>query len=577
MSTHWFHDHMFSYRRGSKGNAGMFNIYSGLDRGAEDIVDGVNLRLPSGRADLTGKTWANLDYDVNLMLADKAWDRDGQLAFDIFDFDGFLGDVMTVNLGYKPFFEVEPRKYRFRILNASVSRFFAVALSDGSPIVQIGNDGNLLPHPVSLTALATQGIAERFDIVIDFSRYKCGDKVWFVNLVRAQTAGEQAGTMSIAEGAFSGQLDDPCGAGSSVPRRRARADPSGRPGADTMIPNPDLSAIPVARERVFEGSGAAASRRCSTRDAFGGRGSIDRRRRHAERRLRRISGRAADRHARDLDAEEQAAAAGIIPSTFISGRDRSGAQRQRRERAAMGARTQGCLPPLTREQRDHHDAVPRLRGHLHGALPQHGAQTTRCCSGGTSTLRARPCSRRCRRPFPRRRGSPSSIPTKVLPRAGEGSRDPGGSVRLRRRVLRILRERGGARSAPWNAGYFSQRGADDPGGRTRAVPRSDQGRTVAIELMCRRAAMPVARDRASRAGQRRSGRADGEGRLLSLDQHRPGHDTPAVLKAFAAQFHAGPGWIFLTGKRADIDLLSKKNRPVPGPIPRTRTVTCRRC
>src|SRR5712691_13206322 len=59
MSTHWFHDHMFSF-------------YSSLDRGAEDINDGVNLRLPSGRASVSGKSWGNLHYDVNLILADKA-------------------------------------------------------------------------------------------------------------------------------------------------------------------------------------------------------------------------------------------------------------------------------------------------------------------------------------------------------------------------------------------------------------------------------------------------------------------------------------------------------------------------
>ena len=62
------------------------------------------------------------------MLADKAWDRERADDFDIFDFDGFLGDVMTINLAYKPYFEVERRKYRFRILNASVSRFFKIAL-----------------------------------------------------------------------------------------------------------------------------------------------------------------------------------------------------------------------------------------------------------------------------------------------------------------------------------------------------------------------------------------------------------------------------------------------------------------
>src|SRR5262245_26364773 len=75
MSTHWFHDHMFSFTSQNvyKGNAGMFNIYSALDRGNEAINDGVNLRLPSG----TAKSWRNLEYDVNLMLADKAFDKQG--------------------------------------------------------------------------------------------------------------------------------------------------------------------------------------------------------------------------------------------------------------------------------------------------------------------------------------------------------------------------------------------------------------------------------------------------------------------------------------------------------------------
>src|SRR6267143_368260 len=182
MSTHWFHDHMFSFTSQNvyKGMAAMFNIYSAKDRGNEAINDGVNLRLPSG----TAKSWANLDYDVNIMLADKAWDANGQLAFNKFDFDGFLGVRMTVNLVDNPFFEVEARKYRFRILNAAVSRFFKLALSDGSPMIQIGNDGNLLPNPVVLTELDEQGIAERYDVVIDFSRYAVGSKVWWVNLTQ---------------------------------------------------------------------------------------------------------------------------------------------------------------------------------------------------------------------------------------------------------------------------------------------------------------------------------------------------------------------------------------------------------
>ena len=38
----------------------------------------------------------------------------------------------------------------------------------------------------------------------------------------------------------------------------------------------------------------------------------------------------------------------------------------------------------------------------------------------------------------------------------------------------------------------------------------------------------------------------------------PRHDTAKVLKKYAAQYHAGSGWLFLTGKEADIELLSKK-------------------
>ena len=255
MSTHWFHDHMFSFTAQNvyKGMAGMFNIYSSLDRGNEAIKDGVNLRLPSG----TAKAWGNLEYDVNLMLADKAWDATGQMTMDIFDFDGFLGDVMTVNLVYKPFMEVERRKYRFRILNGSVSRFFKIALSDGSQMIQIANDGNLLPSPVTLTQLDEQGIAERYDIVIDFARYKVGQRIWMVNLAEHGDGKKVAKDLTLGE-ALSGQSSDPC-VGKFLEFRIARdaTTPDPGPVPTTLIPNPDLSKIPVVRQRTFEfGRGA---------------------------------------------------------------------------------------------------------------------------------------------------------------------------------------------------------------------------------------------------------------------------------------------------------------------------------
>jgi FtsP/CotA-like multicopper oxidase with cupredoxin domain len=245
----------------------MFNIYSALDRGSEvPDVNNVNLRLPSG----TAKSFGNLEYDVNLMLAEKAWDANGQLAMDIFDFDGFLGDRMTVNLAFKPFFEVERRKYRFRILNASVSRFFKIALSDGSTMIQIANDGNLLPVPVPLTQLDEQGIAERYDIVIDFSRYPVGAKVHMVNLAEHQDGKRTSKDLSIAE-ALSGNSADPCVGRFlefRIVRNPATADVSQVPAV--LIPNPDLSKIPVARTRTFEfGRGANQDTNDPVSSAFG--------------------------------------------------------------------------------------------------------------------------------------------------------------------------------------------------------------------------------------------------------------------------------------------------------------------
>ncbi len=209
MSTHWFHDHMLDYTAQNvyKGNAAMMNYYSSVDRGREpasaneakngsvgyrchyaDPVNNTNLCLPSG----ANMDWGNRDYDMNLVVADKAWDSKGQLFFNIFNTDGFLGDRMTVNWQYKPFVDVRARRYRFRILNGSVARYFKIAIVDDKnqvvPFHIIGNDGNLMEHAVAFpnsqsAAIPTQSIAERFDIIVDFKTYKAGRKLYLVNLM----------------------------------------------------------------------------------------------------------------------------------------------------------------------------------------------------------------------------------------------------------------------------------------------------------------------------------------------------------------------------------------------------------
>ena len=209
--TMWAHDHRFFFTAENvyKGNlAAMINYYSGPDRGNEQLADGVNLRLPSGKFLDSG----NVDFDVNLIISDAATDQQGQLFFDIFTTDGFLGDLPLVNFAYAPFFEVLPRKYRFRILAAGMSRFFKLALSfNGAavPFKFIANDGNLVVNPIPLTELDEQGVAERYDIIVDFSMFRPGDRIHLVNKLEMRDDGRgPKEALSLAK-ALAGDPDDP--------------------------------------------------------------------------------------------------------------------------------------------------------------------------------------------------------------------------------------------------------------------------------------------------------------------------------------------------------------------------------
>jgi FtsP/CotA-like multicopper oxidase with cupredoxin domain len=177
---------------------------------------------------------------------------------DTTQFDGFLGDQMTINFCWKPFLQVYRRKYRFRILNASVSRFFVFALSDSSTMVQIANDGNLLPNTVPLTQLDQLGIAERYDIVIDFSRYTQGTKLYLVNL-QEQTDGKKPGQILSVSSAMQGDSNDPAVGPClqfQVQGNPPASDQSICPNtAIPLIPNPVLPTATNTRTFTFDRHG----------------------------------------------------------------------------------------------------------------------------------------------------------------------------------------------------------------------------------------------------------------------------------------------------------------------------------
>jgi FtsP/CotA-like multicopper oxidase with cupredoxin domain len=168
MGTLWYHDHRqdFTAQNVYSGLAGGYLLFDDLDCNDEANVNG--LQLPSGK------------YDVFLAFGDKVFDAQGQMVYDFFNLDGILGDKFTVNGKIQPYFEVERRKYRFRLLDVGPSRFYAFALSDGTPLIQIANDGNLMRAPVP-RSFVTCGVAERHDVIIDFSNYSDGSRVYLMN------------------------------------------------------------------------------------------------------------------------------------------------------------------------------------------------------------------------------------------------------------------------------------------------------------------------------------------------------------------------------------------------------------
>jgi FtsP/CotA-like multicopper oxidase with cupredoxin domain len=262
--TMWIHDHRFFFTAQDvyKGNIGMVNYYSGPDRGNEALVDGVNLRLPSGAL----LDFGNIDFDVDLISSDVAFAPNGQLFFDIFTTDGFLGDVPIVNHAYAPYFEVLPRKYRFRILNGSSSRFwkFALAGPGGSavPFQFIANDGNLVVNPITLTTLDHQGTGERYDIVVDFSRFRIGDRVRLVNQLRMRDDGRGPKEDLTLAQALAGDKDDPCigpvmefRVASSVPSVDAPGFTYSSSGDPSVVPATLTQQIPIVapvRTRLVE-------------------------------------------------------------------------------------------------------------------------------------------------------------------------------------------------------------------------------------------------------------------------------------------------------------------------------------
>jgi spore coat protein A, manganese oxidase len=162
----WYHDHALGINR--------LNVFAGLF-GAFFVRDEFedSLNLPRGK------------YEIPLIICDRIFDLDGQLNYPVSADDAkspwvpeVFGDAIVVNGKLFPYLEVEPRKYRFRVLNGANGRFFHLTLSGaqtpnapllgGQGFHQIGTDQGLLSAPVP-SKLLSIAPGERADLIVDFS------------------------------------------------------------------------------------------------------------------------------------------------------------------------------------------------------------------------------------------------------------------------------------------------------------------------------------------------------------------------------------------------------------------------
>ncbi|MBG0966535.1 multicopper oxidase family protein [Bacillus sp. SRB1LM] len=174
-ATLWYHDHALGITR--------LNVYAGLagfyllrDKKEEE------LNLPNGK------------FEIPIVIQDRSFYPNGELFYPTQPghepppapqppppidptlpnpsvVPEFFGNTILVNGKVWPYLVVEPRKYRFRILNGSNARFYRIKLSSGQNFVQIGTEGGLLEKPIIVSEIILAP-AERVDVIIDFSNHK---------------------------------------------------------------------------------------------------------------------------------------------------------------------------------------------------------------------------------------------------------------------------------------------------------------------------------------------------------------------------------------------------------------------
>lgn len=203
-ATLWYHDHALGMTRLNvyAGPAGFFLLRGGTDQAVEAQLPGPAPKL----GDQAGQSY----YEIPIVVQDRSFNADASLFFPtnraFFDgFNGpfipfsdmapihnpeFFGNTMVVNGKSWPVLNVEPRRYRFRLLDGCNARALILkivsdplALRPVAPALsfwQIGNEGGFLPAVTNLDQLLIAP-AERADVIVDFSGLTPGDDLYVIN------------------------------------------------------------------------------------------------------------------------------------------------------------------------------------------------------------------------------------------------------------------------------------------------------------------------------------------------------------------------------------------------------------
>jgi spore coat protein A, manganese oxidase len=222
-STIWYHDHTLGMTRLNvyAGPAGFYLIRGGPndDRVLDNRKGGNAPAILPGPAPQANDPFppppGKKYYEIPIAIQDRSFNDDGSLFYPTTraDFDNanpfipdgpfspywnpeVFGNTIMVNGNTWPFLTVEQKRYRFRFLNGCQSRFLILDFSEiinpdpdnpniHGEVWQIGNEGGFLAQAVNLNDLVgdngpnrlPMGLAERADIIVDFTKVPVGNYV----------------------------------------------------------------------------------------------------------------------------------------------------------------------------------------------------------------------------------------------------------------------------------------------------------------------------------------------------------------------------------------------------------------